>query len=70
MRKDIDNVIGILFKSMEKRERLPIGPLVLEFLNQNQNGLYKYLTNNDKTDKEAGEMLTQDIHISLNLVIR
>ena len=60
--KDIDNAIGILFQSMEKREKHPIGPMVLDFLNQNQNGLYKYLTNNDKEDEEIGEMLTEDIH--------
>jgi hypothetical protein len=60
--KDIDNAIGILFQSMEKREKHPIGPMVLDFLNQNQNGLYKYLTNNDKKDEEIGEMLTEDIH--------
>ena len=62
IKKDIDNAISILFKSMEKRERYPIGPLVLDFLKQNQNGLYKYLTNNNKSDDEVGEMLTLDIH--------
>jgi len=62
IKKDIDRAISILFKSMEKREKYPIGPLVLDFLNQNQNGLYKYLTSNDKTDDDVGEMLTADIH--------
>jgi len=41
IKTDLGNTMDLLFKSIEKRENHPIGPIVLEFLNQNQNGLYK-----------------------------
>ena len=40
---DSGNTIEILWKSMEVRNKNPIGPLVVEFLKQNQTGLYNYL---------------------------
>lgn len=65
IKTDLGNTMDILFKSMEKRENHPVGPIVLEYLNQHQNGLYKYLMKNktDKeTEKEVGNTLTEDIH--------
>ena len=65
IQEDIGNTIEILWKSMEVRNKNPIGPLVVEFLKQNQTGLYNYLMKyrtDERVEDDVGIMLTQDIH--------
>ena len=58
--------LDLLFKIMEKRNNNPIGPSIVDYLEENQSGLYKYLLKkgqqNEMSDEDAGKMLTNDTH--------
>ena len=58
--------IEVFFKSMAKRKKHPIGPMVIKYLREFQNGLYEYFLKTGKggkmNDEDAGKKLTDDIH--------
>ena len=62
----VNATVDFIFKIMEKHERNPIGPMVIDYLSNRQNGLYKFILNTGKPDKmnneDAGKKLTNDIH--------
>jgi len=58
--------LDLLFKIMEKRNNNPIGTSIVDYLEENQSGLYKYLLKkgqqNEMSEEDAGTMLTNDTH--------
>lgn len=62
-KQGIVDSIAIYFKTMEKREISPIGPMIEDYLEKYANGLYKYImTSKNATEQEIGGILTDDIH--------
>ncbi len=61
-KQGVSEAVKIFFISMEKRDLIPIGPMVVEYLKNHVDGLYSYFMK-DKIDEEpVGETLTEDIH--------
>jgi hypothetical protein len=62
----IDNTIHLFFDSVKRRNKSPIGPMVIDYLKEHQNGLYNYLLKIGKEDKmtyeDAGKMVTDNIN--------
>ncbi len=54
--------IYIFFVSMTKHDMNPISPLLLEYLKDNTEGLYKHLIKDDKNEDLVAEKITQDIN--------
>ena len=62
----IDNTIHLFFDSVKRRNKSTIGPMVINYLKEHQNGLYNYLLKIGKEDKmtyeDAGKMVTDNIN--------
>lgn len=62
-KRGIVEAIELLFKTMEKRERSPIGPMIEDYLEKHAKGLHQYLMNSKKaSEQDIGEILTDDIN--------
>jgi hypothetical protein len=56
------DLINFFFMSMKKHEMNPIGPLLLEYLKDNTEGLCKHLMKDDKNENLVAKKITQDIN--------
>ncbi len=56
------DLINFFFMSTKKRDVNPIGPLLLEYLKDNTEGLYKHLMKDDKNEDLVVEKITQGIN--------
>ena len=62
-KRGIVEAIALFFKTMEKRERSPIGPMIEDYLEKHANGLHKYIMMSKKaSEQEIGGILTDDIN--------
>ena len=62
-KRGIVKAIALFFKTMEKRERSPIGPMIEDYLEKHANGLHKYIMMSKKaSEQEIGGILTDDIN--------
>lgn len=62
-KQGIVEAIALFFKTMEKRERSPIGPMIEDYLEKHANGLHKYIMKSkNASEQEIGEILTDDIN--------
>ena len=56
------DLINFFFMSMKKHEMNPIGPLLLEYLKDNTEGLYTHLMQDDKNEDLVAKKITQDVN--------
>ena len=62
-KRGIVEAIALFFKTMEKREINPIGPMIEDYLEKHANGLHKYIMKSrNVSEKEIGGILTDDIN--------
>ena len=54
--------IKFFFMSMKKRDKNPIGQLVIDHLKQHVEGLYNHLTKDEKNEDLIADKITNDIH--------
>lgn len=70
-KKCLPETIEFFFKSMAKRKKHPIGPMVIDYLRDFQKGLYDYVLKSGKNgqmnEDDAGKKLTDDIHNEFQL---
>jgi hypothetical protein len=60
--RGIVEAIALYFKTMEKREINPIGPMIEDYLEKHANGLHKYIMKSkNASEHEIGGILTDDI---------
>ncbi len=53
--------IKFLFMSIKKRDIIPIGPLVIDFIKEHASSLYDYLLKKKPNEELVAEVITDDI---------